>query len=230
MRVIVSPASTSTSHVRVFGAWLPTWRGAAPATRRAMLAPYALGMAPSMCQDGAMDLTPYVDNLRHELAVAAAAGGDDARALAERLTAPLESAVRLTLLNVLSDAMSELTPELAPGSVDVRLRGLDPEFVLTSPPTQESYEQAADRADEPADLVPPTAPAATYDDDGAAARINFRLPGHLKARVEDVAGREGLSVNAWLVRAVAVALEPAGRGRPTGRARRGQQGYTGWVR
>ena len=37
-----------------------------------------------------MDLTSYVDTVRRELAVAAEAGGDEARALAERLTAPLE--------------------------------------------------------------------------------------------------------------------------------------------
>ena len=81
-----------------------------------------------------MDLTPYVDTLRRELAVAAEAGGDEARELAERLTAPLESATRLTMLNVLSAAMDEITRELAPGSVDVRLRGLDPDFVVTPPP------------------------------------------------------------------------------------------------
>ncbi len=52
--------------------------------------------------------------LRRELAVAAEAGGEDARELAERLTAPLESATRLTLLNVLSAAMDEITRELAP--------------------------------------------------------------------------------------------------------------------
>ena len=57
-----------------------------------------------------MDLTPYVDNLRHELAVAAEAGGDDARALAERLTAPLESAIRLTLLDALSAAAATRSP------------------------------------------------------------------------------------------------------------------------
>jgi hypothetical protein len=45
-----------------------------------------------------MNLTPYVEHLRRELAVAAAAGGEDARALAERLTGPLEAAVRLALL------------------------------------------------------------------------------------------------------------------------------------
>src|SRR5918996_1973477 len=82
-----------------------------------------------------MDLTPYIDTLRRELAVAAEAGGEEARELAERLIAPLESATRLTMLNVLSAAMDEITRELAPGSVDVRLRGLDPDFVVTPPPT-----------------------------------------------------------------------------------------------
>src|SRR3954464_6578581 len=102
-----------------------------------------------MCHDGAMDLTPYVDRLRQELAVAAEAGGDEARALADRLTAPLESATRLTMLHVLSAAMDEVTRELAPGSVDVRLRGLDPDFVVTLP-------QAGDGVPaEPAGLAAP---------------------------------------------------------------------------
>ncbi|MCZ4123041.1 hypothetical protein [Streptomyces sp. H39-S7] len=173
-----------------------------------------------------MDLTPYVDHLRHELAVAAQAGGDEARALAERLTAPLESATRLTLLNALSAAMDEVTRDLAPGSVDVRLRGLDPEFVVTPAPTHETYPET----EEPESPVP-APPAPSDGDEGGTARINFRLPAHLKTRVEDAAGREGLSVNAWLVRAVAIALEPGEPARPTGRNRhRGSQGYTGWVR
>lgn len=169
-----------------------------------------------------MDLTPYVDNLRQELAVAADAGGDEARALAERLTAPLESATRLTLLNALTAATDEITRDLAPGSVEVRLRGLDPEFVVTSPPGPEAYEEVR----EPDSEV--RAPVPTDGDEGTA-RINFRIPAHLKSRVEDAAGQEGLSVNAWLVRAVAAALEPGDR--PSGRTRRrGGQSYTGWVR
>ncbi|MFI2260024.1 hypothetical protein [Streptomyces tubercidicus] len=178
-----------------------------------------------------MDLTPYVDNLRHELAVAADAGGDEARALAERLATPLESAVRLTLLNALSSAATEITRDLAPGSVDLRLRGLDPEFVVTAPPSQEPYEQE----ELPEAMAEPRAaahPAPSDADEGGTARINFRLPAHLKARVEDAAGQDGLSVNAWLVRAVTNALEP---GAPSRSARRGprhggKQGYTGWVR
>ncbi|MEU8530038.1 MULTISPECIES: hypothetical protein [Streptomyces] len=172
-----------------------------------------------------MDLTPYVDHLRHELAVAANAGGDEARALAERLTAPLESAARLTILNALSAASDEITQELAPGSVDVRLRGLDPEFVVTPAPTPEPVEAA------PATPVaPPAAPLALEGDEGGTARINLRLPAHLKARVEEVAGQEGLSVNAWLVRAVARSLEPGEPARPAGRTNHVGQSYTGWVR
>lgn len=190
-----------------------------------------------------MDLTPYVENLRHELAVAADAGDDDSRALAERLTTPLESAARLTLLSALSSAMAEITRDLAPGSVDVRLRGLDPEFVVIPPRTvPEPY---ADRAGAPeeapgggpapvslASAPPaPASPAASDGEEGGTARINFRLPAHLKTRVEDAAGQEGLSSNAWLVRAVAAALEPGGSGRPDARSHhRGRQGHRGWVR
>src|SRR3954464_765148 len=94
-----------------------------------------------------MDLTQYVENLRRELAVAADAGGDDARALAERLTAPLEPAVRLMLLEALSAAADEITRELAPGSAELRLRSGEPDFVVTLPP-----------ADEPADAAAPPPP------------------------------------------------------------------------
>ncbi|MFJ9620968.1 toxin-antitoxin system HicB family antitoxin [Streptomyces sp. NPDC101181] len=174
-----------------------------------------------------MDLTPYVDNLRHDLAVAADAGGDDARALAERLTAPLESAARLTLLNVLSAAMGEVTRELAPGSVDVRLRAGDPEFVVTAPPVVEPGVAVR----EPVAPVAGAAAPVVDADDGSVARINLRIPGHLKARAESVAAAEGLSVNAWLVRAVAVALDGGERADPPGRGRApGGRGFTGWVR
>ncbi|MCL6672180.1 MULTISPECIES: toxin-antitoxin system HicB family antitoxin [Streptomyces] len=172
-----------------------------------------------------MDLTPYVDSLRRELAVAAEAGGDDARELANRLTAPLESATRLAMLNVLSDAMDEITRELAPGAVDVRLRGVDPDFVVTPPPT---YHGPAEPA-EP--LGPSRAPAPADGDEGGTARVNLRLPAHLKARAEEAASREGLSVNAWLVRAVSAAVDGSGaRQRPTERTRNLGQSFKGWVR
>lgn len=185
--------------------------------------PFTLAMAPQWCHTNAMDLTPYVDALRRELAVAAEAGGDDARELAERLTAPLESATRLTMLNVLSAAMDEITRELAPGSVDVRLRGLDPDFVVTPPPTDGGTHP------EPAAPVEVPAPAPAEVDDGGTARVNLRLPAHLKARAEEAASREGLSVNAWLVRAVSAAVD-GGRPRAPEKTRTTGQSFTGWVR
>lgn len=172
-----------------------------------------------------MDLNPYVDTLRRELAVAAEAGGDDARELAERLTAPLESAARLTLLNVLSAAMDEITRELAPGSVDVRLRGLDPDFVVTLPATGSG---TAEPASGPAEPLRNPAPA--EGDEGGTARVNLRLPAHLKARAEEAAAREGLSVNAWLVRAVSAAVDGGTGRRTTEKSQTLGQGYTGWVR
>jgi hypothetical protein len=166
-----------------------------------------------------MDLSTYGDQLRRELATAAAAGGDDARALAERLTAPLESAVRLMLLDALSAAADEITRELAPGAVELRLRSGEPEFAVTPPP--------ADDAVAPAAAGPPLADS----EEGATARINLRLPEQLKTAVEQAASRERLSVNAWLVRAVATALaheDPSSR--PPSRSGRIGQAYTGWVR
>jgi hypothetical protein len=166
-----------------------------------------------------MDVTQYADTLRRDLIVAADAGGDDARALAERLTAPLETAMRLMLLDALSAAADEITRELAPGSVELRLRSGEPEFVVTPPPADEPAEPAA------------AAPLSAEGDDGATARINLRLPEQLKAGIERAAARERLSVNSWLVRAAAAALADDGAGR-RGRARDGAPGqsYTGWVR
>jgi hypothetical protein len=166
-----------------------------------------------------MDLTPYVTNLRAELAVAAEAGGDEARALAERLTAPLDSAVRLTLLEALSTAADEITRDLAPGSVELRLRGREPDFVVTPPPVDEPFTSGS---------ATPAAPPVPEVDDSAMSRINVRLPEQLKARIEEAAAKEKISANVWLVRAAAAALD--GTAAPDIRPSVGKQHFTGWVR
>jgi HicB family len=167
-----------------------------------------------------MELTPYADRVRQELLTAADAAGPEGRATAERLIAPLDSAIRLTLLSALSAAADEITQDMAPGSVEVRLRGLEPRFVVAAAP-------ADSWSDAPGAMMaqPPVA-----DDDAATARINFRPPEQLKARIDAAAAAEGLSVNAWLVRAVSAVLDRSGR---PGRARpssSGGQSFTGWVR
>lgn len=161
-----------------------------------------------------MDLQPYVESVRHELTVAAAAGGPDAAELAERLTAPLESAIRLALLEALSEGAEVITRELAPASVEVRLRGRDPDFTVTPAPVEH-------------DEAPLAAPS-DLDDDGGTWRVTLRLPENLRTAVDSAARGAGLSVNAWMVRAVAGAL---GAGRARGR-NDGPSGksFSGWVR
>ena len=176
-----------------------------------------------------MDLNPYVSNLGREFATLAEAGGEEPRALVERLTGSLESAIRMTLLDALSAATDEITRDLAPGSVELRLRGRDPNFVVTSPPAEPlglTAQDAAATADD-ADSGPLIA------EDSPAARINVRLPEQLKAAIEEAAAREGRSVNSWLVRAAATALQRSDRDQrpePPGSGKRTKQRYTGWVR
>lgn len=174
-----------------------------------------------------MDLAPYVDQLRRELVLAAGTGGDEARALAERFAAILESAARLALLEALSAAADEITEDLAPGSVEVRLRGRDPAFVVTPPPSVRPYPEEDETGVQPERPLPP--PDA---DEGGTSRISLRVPENLKPRIEEAAAQDGLSVNAWLVRAVSAALNPSDAGRRPARRPTQQTGnrYSGWVR
>jgi hypothetical protein len=168
-----------------------------------------------------MNLDSYVDNLRQQLLLAAQGGGEDARALAERLLPPLDSATRLVLLEAISAAAEEITSDLAPGSVEVRLRGRNPDFVVTLPPAEEAFDRSTQAS----------VSARTDSDEGGTSRINLRLPDSLKLRAEEAAAREGLSLNAWLVRAAAAVLEPNERnGFARSRGGRGPQHYAGWVR
>ncbi|MFF5085159.1 Arc family DNA-binding protein [Actinoplanes sp. NPDC000266] len=173
-----------------------------------------------------MDLTSYVNNLGREFATLAEAGGEESRALVERLTGSLESAIRMTLLEALSGAADEITGDLAPGSVELRLRGRDPEFVVKAAPA--AVEAAADSSTGNA-----TESDLQFAEDGPAARINVRMPEQLKTAIEEAANREGRSVNAWLVRAATSALQQpdrAPRPEPRDSGKRAAQRFTGWVR
>jgi hypothetical protein len=171
-----------------------------------------------------MNLDPYVDSIHKQLDSAAEAGGEEARELARRLAGPLDASIRLVIQDALSAAADEITVELAPGSVELRLRGREPRFVVTPPPTSESVD------DEPS-LSALVGPPAGEGEEGTVSRINLRLPEHLKARIERAAEGEGLSVNAWLVRAAAGGLERnEGARRRERRAPHGAQRYTGWAR
>ena len=187
-----------------------------------------------------MDLSPYVENLRNDLAAAAEAGGQDSRAAAERLAMALDPAVRLALMDALSQAAAEITAELPAGSIDVRLRGREPQFVVDVPTVAMPAPPQAP--------TPPPAPQAPGDEavdveeDDAVARITLRIPESLKYKAEELAAKGGHSLNAWIVnvvraatreRAISVDVDLSslpfldGPGVPGGR--KGSKRMTGWV-
>ncbi|WP_327318955.1 hypothetical protein [Streptomyces sp. NBC_01235] len=169
-----------------------------------------------------MNLTPHVGSLRRESLAAAEAVGMEVLGPAERLVVPLEASVRLTRLSALSAAADEIARDVVPGAVDIRLRGRDPGLAVLVPPTEAEVGPLFDSFDSGAE--PPA-------DDGqdAPARINFRPPGPLKPRMEETAGGEGLSANAWLVRAATSTLDSGAR-RTARRAPSEQQNHIGWAR
>ena len=165
-----------------------------------------------------MDLMPYAARLQRDLLASARAGGDEAVELAEQLAEALESSARLVVLDALVEASAEITERLAPGSVEVRLRGRDADLVVTAP-----------EAVAPAAVTEPLAPTADDGDEGGTARLSLRLPERLKPRIEEAADAAGISVNAWLVRTVGAALSERPATVPAPTVTTGQR-VTGWVR
>jgi hypothetical protein len=137
-----------------------------------------------------MDLSSYVDSVRADLTAAAAVGGTDVARAAELVADAVDPALRLVLLDVLTDVANEVTAALDGPVVEVRLRGREPELVVTGTV--------------PEPPPPPTLPSPA--DDEGTSRLTLRLPEGLKARAEQAAAAEGLSANTWLVRAVSRAL------------------------
>ncbi|MGG5260544.1 toxin-antitoxin system HicB family antitoxin [Phycicoccus avicenniae] len=173
-----------------------------------------------------MDLTPYVARLQRDLVTTARTGGPEATELAELIAGGLEPSARMLLLDAVVEAAAEVTERMAPGSVDVRLRGRDLDLVVSTPT------EAAAPAPVPAVVEPDPA---DEDEAGGTARLSLRLPERLKPRLEEAAEAAGLSVNAWLVRTVAAAVAepratPSTPTVPTPAPSLTGQRQTGWVR
>ncbi|MCV2488438.1 hypothetical protein OF117_03605 [Geodermatophilus sp. YIM 151500] len=162
-----------------------------------------------------MELDRHVGELREALAAAAAAGTPQAQETARLLADAMGPAVRLVLIDALSEMAAQVTAALDGPTVDVRVRGGDPEVVVTPAPHGP---------------VPDEDPAASTDDDSPVVRISLRLPDFLKDRAEQAAAGAGTSLNAWLGRAVADALraERAPWSGPSGG--RGPRRWSGYAR
>lgn len=155
-----------------------------------------------------MQMASHIQAIQSDLAAAAALGDEQTAEAGQRLSQALESSLHLRLLDLLTEAAGSLSAQLASGHVDVRLSGRDPELVFVE---EERAEPASSQA---------------AADDGETARITLRLPEGLKLSVEVAASSEGVSVNNWLVRAVARALEQRhGRGSFGPRGRNRLQGF-----
>src|SRR3954451_15787924 len=131
-----------------------------------------------------MNLDLLIESLQHELASVAELGDERVAAVASRLAETLGPSIRLRALDLLAQASLELSERLPSGHVEVRLAGQEPELVFVD------EERRPGSAGE-----------------HLSARITLRLPDSLKQSVEAAAAREGVSVNAWLVRAPTRAAE-----------------------
>lgn len=189
-----------------------------------------------------MDIATHIEQLQHQLTVAAKAGSPAAQEAAEHLVVALDPAARLMATELLAAAADEVSQSLAPGSVDVRVRGQEATFVVKAPQgpdVQEVVARAvanaeaeveaaadaqaqADAAEEAQALADIVAAA----EDSANARTTVRLPDALKQRAQDAAASQGVSLNTWLTRAVTLYLKPG----PKSRRGRAAAYYTGWVR
>lgn len=161
-----------------------------------------------------MELQPYLDSVRAGVSNAASLADDHTRHIADQLGTAVEASARLALVHALTDAAAVISADLAPSSVELRMAGQDPEFVVTV--------SAPD--DEPTFLVPDPVDPDQRDEpndpeveDEPASRITLRVPQSVKSKVDDLAATAGISTNAWLLRAVMDALEGRGGGRGGGR-------------
>jgi hypothetical protein len=129
-----------------------------------------------------MQMAQFLESLETDLDRIAAVGDDTVAQAAARLSQAIRGSAGMRLLEALGEAAVEISAQLPEGHVEVRMSGQDPNFVFVEEEPQQTAQPSAE--------------------DEASARITLRLPEGLKAGIEAAASREGVSVNAWLVRAL----------------------------
>jgi hypothetical protein len=142
-----------------------------------------------------MNVAAYVEALQQDLAAVAGIGDDAIAEAARRISAALESSLRLRLMDALGEAAADLTSQLPDGHVEVRITGGEPELVYVPEPG-----------------APP--PSGLED---LTARITLRLPETLKGIVDAAAQEAGMSANAWLLQQITRSADPKRRPHHGGR-------------
>jgi predicted DNA binding CopG/RHH family protein len=138
-----------------------------------------------------MQIDGHIQALREDLVRVAALGDEATSRAADLLSVAIEASLARRIQDVLAEAALDLSAQLESegAHVEVRIAGRDPELVLVR---------------EDGSVPEPV-------DEAFSARITLRLPESLKQRIESAAGREGASVNTWLVQALQRAVEPRTR-------------------
>ncbi|GAA0942895.1 toxin-antitoxin system HicB family antitoxin [Pseudonocardia zijingensis] len=172
-----------------------------------------------------MDLSQYVQQLREDLASAAAAGDEQTQRTGALLGAAIEPAARLALMNALSDLAAEVTAALGDRVVEVRLDGRDVRVAV-------SRDESAEPGPDP---DPPFRGFGDFrgPDGGDISRITLRLVEQIKNQAEQAAAAQGVSLNAWVAQAVQGALaghrKPGHHGQRTRDRDRDGKRLRGWV-
>lgn len=185
-----------------------------------------------------MDLSPYLKSLRDDLTAAAAIADDNSRQAAAILSAALEPAARLALMNALSDFAAEVTGQLDGITVELRLDGRNVRVSVDHhPELSPSYPDSAFHhvKEEPAAAVPGADPfgRAIADAGGELSRTTVRIFNDLKSQAEQAASARGESLNAFISRAISESVRTRkedhwGPGRKKGQRKPGQS-ITGFI-
>jgi hypothetical protein len=136
-----------------------------------------------------MNVDGFVQAVVEDLGRAAAIGDDATARAAVLLTGVLDASLRRRLQDALSEAALELSGQIAPARVDVRVAGSDLALVPVDVPQEE-------------------ASSALGGEEIFSARITLRLPDSLKSRLESAAGAAGVSLNTFVVQSLGRVSEP----------------------
>jgi len=164
-----------------------------------------------------MDLSRYATGLGDDLRAAAALGDEHTQRTAAALAAALEPAAKLMLMAALSDLAAEITAALGDRVVEVRLDGREVRVVA----------DGEHPVPEPPSASPPPRPTMFDDLNGDISRVTLRMVEQLKAKAEQAATQDGVSLNTWLSQAVQGALREGGGG--AGRLGDASKLLRGWV-
>ena len=130
-----------------------------------------------------MRISEVAEAISADLAALGGLGDEATAETARRLAAAMQAPVTTRLIGLLGQVATELGAALPDRRVEVRLAGDEVQFVVEATPEQ-------------------PLPGEEAGGEGTGARITLRLPSQLKTKVEEASARDGLSLNAYIVRAL----------------------------